>query len=828
MSRLQTNIILPEGPLGASMCFLGQAPGREENSALKPFVGTAGQLLNRCFRQVGIVRSSVLINNIFRQQPPRNDVGYYFQDSGNTKLTWEGEEHVEQLRLWLENLLRIRNELGRGPNVLVAFGREAMLILTGKHRITKWRGSVLPCTLVPGFKVYISFHPSYVNRLINEPREALQGEKKKQQQNVFPLFLIDLERIQEQAEFPEIRRESRTFDISLTHGELVGRLKKLVSVSEGIVGVDIETLPGESGPILWMIGFSPSPDYAFVVPILKGMRFAWSTEEEVELWQLISKVFLNPNLKKVFQGGMYDLSILGRYYGLRLGKGTYEDTMLCHHASYPYIKKALETLVSIYTWEPYYKDEGKVHYGKRSSDEGEALYNCKDTSTTREIIPIVHRNARELGTWEGYRRTISVVPSLLGMMLRGVRIDLPRKEKLAKEFGGKVREHEEAFEEIVGMKTNLNSPAQLQKILYGYYGLPIQINHKTKKPTTDKDALKKLRRKAKGEVVKVLDHLLGYRKFVKLTSTYTSMEVDEDGRIHTSYSFVSTWRLNSSTSPFGGGGNLQNIPKKGEEGRAIRSLFIPDPRKVMLAADYSQAEARVVAWEAEDLQVIKEFLSGTIDVHWEKAKELFQIPSSVPYNPKALFQSPITNSEHSLYDYRELGKINRHAGNYGQGPVMLQTTLEREGFHFELSLCKRFILVFKQTNPFTMAWQRRIREQIKATRTLISSYGRKRQFMGRLNDDLFRAAYAFSPQNTVGEMMEVAIQRIWEELPYVDPLLNVHDEVICQLDPKDLGEAIVGIRGIMEEKLEIHGRELIIPVDFRVGRSWGELKEIEK
>ena len=823
MKRLQTNIVPPDGPIDAAILGIGQSPGRMENDSLIPFVGAAGQLLNRCLRQKGMARSSILIHNVFRQRPPNNRVEYFFQDKGKTRLTWEGEEHVESLRSWLEKLLRRREAGLGGPNVIAAFGREAMMILTGKKRITKWRGSVLPCTLVPGFKVYPVFHPSYVNRLINEPEERLLGEKKKQQQNALPLFLIDLGRVKEQSDFPEIRYPTRTLDVGLSFHELIAKLKELASLETGVVSVDIETLVGEEGPLVWMIGFSLSPEHAFIVPILEEMRFAWSLVEEAELWRLISKVFLNPNLRKVFHNGLYDLSVLGRYYGLRVSEATFADTMLCHHASYPYLRKGLDLCTSIYTWEPYYKDEGKVHGGKRSSDRAEAVYNGKDCCVTREILPVTERNARELGTYEGYQRTLSVIPSLLGMMIRGVRINVERKDELAEDFRARAKRHHEEFERLVKMETNLNSHVQVRKVLYGLLGLPIQYDHKTKKPTTGKDAIKKLRKKARGEEAQILDHYSGFKRFHKLASTYAEMEVDSDGRIHTSYSFVSTWRLNSRKSFFGGGGNLQNIPAHGEESKAIRSLFIPDEGMEMGAADYDRAEAWVTAFEANDLELISQLQAGE-DIHWLLAQEAFQIPSKVPYNPEAFFTSPVTGEEAVLYDYRQIARSLRYAGNYGMGPVMLQTALARAGFYFDFATCKKFILWFKRSNPFVMNWQREIREKIKATRTLISAIGRKRQFMGRLNDNLYRAGYAFSPQNTVGEMMELTIQGIHSSLAYVDPLLNNHDEVVYQNEPKDRLRVAKEIKGIAEMELEINRKVVKIPVDFKAGPDWGHLK----
>lgn len=828
MNRLTSRVVPPDGPPDAPVLIIGQAPGREENYTGRPFVGMSGQLLNRSLDQIGLPRATCYVWNVFSQQPPGNNVGYFFQDKKCTKLTWEGEEHVENLRAFLIDLLEKREAGLGGPNVILALGREAMMILTGKKRIYKWRGSVLSCTLVPGFKVYPTFHPRHVNQLLNEPSEGMSSENKKKQQNILPLFLIDLRRTVEQSTFPEIRRPDRKYHVDLSYSELCYHLTELSTLKGGMVSVDIETLPSPTGPFVWMIGFSKAPDVAFSVPIVRNSAPAWSLEEETKLWILISRIFLNQNLLKIFQGGMYDLSVLGRNYGLRVCSGTYEDTMLCHHANYPYIKKGLETLTSMYTWEPYYKDEGKVHAGKRSSDRAEAIYNCKDCTVTREIFPITRRDSHELGTWEGYRRTISVVPSLLGMMIRGVLIDVKKKEQLAADFGAKANEALFRYRDLTGLDTNLNAPQQVAAALYGYFDMPVMTNRKTGKACVDKEALMKLMRHANAEHKEVLQAILDYKRYSKLTSTYTSMEIDSDGRVHTSYSFVTTWRLNSSESPFGGGGNLQNIPVRTEEGKAIRSLFIPDPGKIMFAADYRQAEAMIVAWESEDLALMRLFMEGK-DVHWIKTREIFDIPGNIEYNKatasKVFFTDHFTGEEHSLKSLRDMGKIAKHAGNYGEGPYRLQSQLAQEGFFLPFAACQKIILKVRQ-DPFVSSWQRRIREQIKATRTLISSYGRKRQFMGRINDTLFRASYAFSPQNTVGEMTEVAIRNVWGKYPWTDPLLNAHDEGIYQCPPDRLEESMECVRREMEQPLIIHGRELIIPAEFKVGPSWGELKEV--
>ncbi len=827
---ITSNIVPPVGPLDAKLCFIGEAPGEEEDRRGEPFVGSAGQLLNRSFHQAGIIRSSVLITNVFLQRPPGNNLDAYYQDKHKKKLTWEGQEHIDQLRKWLTGLLKRREEGKGGPNVLVALGAEPMKILTGRKRITKWRGSVLPCTLVPGFKVYCCYHPSYVNRLINEQREALLGERKKLSQNVLPLFLIDLDRVKQQAMSKDFELPKRRFEVDLSFQELLDRLRLMRKEKPEYLAVDIETLPGPDGPVVWCIGFSPHPSWAFVVPILRRQTFAWTLEEEAQLWLEISEIFLDEDIIKITQGGTYDLSILGKYYGLRLAKGTWGDTMFCHHASYPYIKKGLEVLCSIYTWEPYYKDEGKINLGRRT-DESEFRYNAKDCCVTREIYPETLKNARELDTLEGYSRSMSILPSHLGMMIRGIKFDVATKEVLGKEFSKKATNAQDMVSAYAGESYNLSSSQAKQRLLYGLLALPFQYHPKTKKVTTDKDALQKLKKIATGEKRIIVGQVLDYQKYNKLITTYTAMNADVSDRIHCSYTLVSTWRTSSSSSPFGNpgekqGGNLQNIPVRTEEGKAMRRLFIPDKPKKLGKADYIQAEAQVVAWDAEDLPKIKLFQTGA-DVHWASAKALFGIPGSIPYNPKALFRDKITGDEHTLKEYREIGKTVEHATNYGMGPRMLQTILAREGFILEFRVCKNLLQRSKSANPFRVEWQRKIREEIKATRTLISPFGRKRQFMGRFNDALFNAAYAFKPQNTVGEMLQVAIQNVWERVPKVDCLINVHDELVFQYLPEDEFEMMRVVKTQMKIPLEIRGRELLIKTQLSSGWNWGDMEEYE-
>ncbi len=827
MERLKTNIVGPSGPLDAEMCFIGQSPGSEENDKRRPFIGPAGRTLDQCLRVVGINRASILINNVFKQQPPSNNVNYYFQDKSNTKLTWEGQEHVDLLREWLEDLLKIRNETGRGPNILVALGAEALYVLTGKTHIMKWRGSLLPCTLVPGFKVYATLHPSAVMRSMSDKKEAseLDNVTKEAQQNYYPLFLKDLQRIEIQSHSPDLIYPKREGKIIETVQDAIFELHNLMNVD---FSCDIETLGGHDGPILWFIGFASSPEYAFTIPFIRNLIPKWTIQEEAQIMIAISKLFLQPNNLKIFQNGGYDLSVLGRYYGLRLADGTFRDTMLCHQASYPTLKKGLDTLTSIHTWEPYYKDEGKVINGKRASDLAEGSYNIKDCCVTKEIYPILEQDAKELGTYEGYKRTLKCFPPLIYMQIRGVRVDLVQKQKLTIDFSARASEAYAKVKEITGIDYNLNSPQQLTTLLYGTLRLPIMYNPSTGRATTDIDALNKLSRKCKADspATIVIKAVKDYKKFTKLVSTYTEMQVDSDGRIHTTYLPISTFRLSSSESPFGSGGNLQNIPVRSEEGLMVRSLFIPDEGLEFTASDSEQAEAREVAWMSNDIRLIELFLTPGYDVHWHVAKQIFDIPRDVPYdNPKALYKSRILDESHELKFYRRIGKTIKHASNYKMGPYKLQTILIRENVYLPYATCKALLDKTKRENPLTVQWQNRVIEQLHATRTITTPLGRKRVFMGRIDDEMERSAIAFGPQSTVGELTQLAIENMTRNCSKYEQLLNVHDEMLGQNDPRDRKLIYPVMKKSMEITHTINGRDLTIPCSFKRGPNWGSMKE---
>jgi DNA polymerase-1 len=379
---------------------------------------------------------------------------------------------------------------------------------------------------------------------------------------------------------------------------------------------------------------------------------------------------------------------------------------------------------------------------------------------------------------------------------------------------------------VVGAPVNLDSHMQVQKVIFGFLGLPIIFNKKGK-VSVDKDILNRLLKKHPDQVI--IKDILRHKKLSKLVSTYTELEAELDDRIRTAYGWVSSFRLNSTESHFGSGGNLQNIPVRTEEGLEIRKLFIPDPGMVLLAADLVQAEAMEVAWLSDDQELIEAFLAR-VDVHWENAKRIFKLPLNVEYNKTEpvlirYFDEPIL-----MKKLRDIAKTVVHAGNYGMGPYKLQSILILQGIWLELGLCKLLIEEAARARPLRTVWQQRTAEEVRIGRVLYNCFNDRKEFRGRVSSSLYNSAYSFRPQSVVGRILQFGIQTISEEVELFEPLLNVHDEVVGQCRPEDIEQ----VKPQIEKALMIThvpnsatGKELTIPCDFKVGPSWGEMREIK-
>ncbi len=214
---------------------------------------------------------------------------------------------------------------------------------------------------------------------------------------------------------------------------------------------------------------------------------------------------------------------------------------------------------------------------------------------------------------------IPLLPVLTRMEENGIRVDIQVLGKQSQELGVRLQELEREAFKLAGEEFNLGSPAQLQKILYEKLGCPVLGKTATGQPSTAEPVLQEL-----ADAYPLPRVILEHRGLAKLKSTYTDkLPLDihpETKRIHSNFqqAIAATGRL-SSTDP-----NLQNIPTRTEEGRRIRQAFIPDPGKLLMSADYSQVELRIMAHLSRDKGLVKAFAEG-LDVHCATAAEIFGI-----------------------------------------------------------------------------------------------------------------------------------------------------------------------------------------------------------
>ncbi|KKQ82178.1 MAG: hypothetical protein UT04_C0060G0008, partial [Candidatus Daviesbacteria bacterium GW2011_GWF2_38_7] len=333
--------------------------------------------------------------------------------------------------------------------------------------------------------------------------------------------------------------------------------------------------------------------------------------------------------------------------------------------------------------------------------------------------------------------------------------------------------------------------------------------------STDEDTLREL-----SSAHPAISLLLQYRQLFKLVSTYIDAlpkAVAEDGRIHSTFNVegAATGRI-SSKDP-----NLQNIPVKGEAGSEIRKAFIAPKGKILLAADYSQIELRIMAHLADDPGLKEAFKKG-VDIHTATASKVFSIPLG-----------KVTKEQ------RMVGKTINFATLYGQGPRALSRQLS---VPFEIA--QQYILEYFAQFPKVKEWM----EQTLAfgyERGFVETiWGRKRYIPELKADNRMiksageRAAVNHPVQGTAADMIKKAMVEIDKELLAVSGsqlaaniqqpiakscrlILQVHDELLFECDPKCVEDVAKMVKGRMEDALKL---SVPVVVDLKVGPNWGEMK----
>ena len=369
------------------------------------------------------------------------------------------------------------------------------------------------------------------------------------------------------------------------------------------------------------LSFAVEATKAWYIPVDEDMEKAKQTVAHFKT------VFENEKITKVAQNIKYDILML-KWYGIEV-KGTLEDTMLAHYLLEPEMRHNMTFLAESYLhYTPVAIEEligkkGKKQGSMRDADlEKITEYAAEDADITLQLFHYLKPKVKEQQLEKLYNEVeVPLVPVLAEMEYNGVLIDKDFLNQYSKELTEDIFNIREKIYKEVGEEFNLDSPKQLGTMLFGKMEIPYKGKKtKTGQYSTNEETLLKL-----AEEHPIVNEILEYRTSNKLKSTYVDalpMLINpRTGRIHSSFNqaVAATGRL-SSNNP-----NLQNIPIRTEKGRRVREAFIPRSDDfVMLSADYSQVELRIIAALSEDETMIQAFKDG-IDIHKVTASKVYKV-----------------------------------------------------------------------------------------------------------------------------------------------------------------------------------------------------------
>ena len=777
--------LIQEGPRDAKIVIVGEAPGRQEMARGKPFVGGSGDLLNKMLGNVGIARSRVFITNVCHKQPPGNDFTWFLKP----KIRPDYILGVIQLKQDLEEIK---------PNIAVCMGAQALRVLTGKSQIGKWRGSLLPSTLVPGLKVIGTWHPAFILRDNYDYKAVVE---------------FDLQRMVEESTTAELKYPERELITAPSDYDLHQLVKELGTAEW--LAVDIECFDTPEGWKLACVGFSDRPNRAVVIPVDSATRQA-----------AISTLLACP-AKKIFQNGFnFDIPVL-----LENGYKTENyawDTMVGMHVIYtecassseetqaltgkkkptqPALRKGLAFQTSIFTKEPYYKDDGKLW---RETGDLDLFwqYNGRDVAVTREIKDRQAEGIAEMGVESVMEHETAMLPCLMDMTRRGILIDKVAHKELKDKYTREIMNLQDFLDAGAGKSVNVKSNPDMKWLLFEKLSMPItKRSTKTQNPSADKDVINKLAEKHQHPLLMAI---LEIRERRDLIERYLDVAYDTDGKMRCAWdpTGTRTGRLASRVSIHGTGTNLQNQPKE------LRRMYVAEPGKVLFSIDYSQAEARVVAWLARCEGLIDLFSDPTRDVHKENAARFYKIEVVVVDGKM-----------------RYVAKRIIHASNYGMGPEKCMRVINNDyrdtGIRVSFNEARLGQEAYFFTYPeIQNVFWHEVRQELNRSLILVSpTIGRKRMFFGRWSDKFLNEAYSYIPQSTVGDMTNKAMVQVHERCPEAQLLVNGHDSLIGQCDADRIEEVTNKVQALMRIPIIIHGRELVIPTEVEVGLNWGEQSE---
>ena len=557
-----------------------------------------------------------------------------------------------------------------------------------------------------------------------------------------------------------------------------------------------------------LVGFSISwqKDQAFYCPLShnNSQQINLPFDQTIDL---LKNLFLEDRLTVVGQNIKYDMNVLKKYS--IFFKTSIEDTMLMSYVLNSGGKHDLNTLSSKYLDHSPITYEDVVGHGKDQISfadveiEKAVTYACEDADLTYSLFEILNsmlkKNKKLYAVYKNIE--IKLMHIIADMEYIGVSINSEELDNQSKNLSDRLHKIENEIYRLSGQEFNISSPKQIQEIFYDHLKLPILKKTPKGQPSTNEDVMTRL-----AEEHELPSLILLYRNLLKLKNTYTdklgAQVSSVSNRLHTSYNqtVTITGRL-SSSSP-----NLQNIPIKTEDGKKIRSAFIPQKGFKLFSADYSQIELRVMAHLSDDPEMIKSFVKGE-DIHSSTAQKVFN-----------------TRGKPNTEERRAAKAIN-FGLIYGISAYGLARQLKIDNVEAK-SIIDTYFAKYKRVREY----MEELKETAKRNEFVETMHGR-RVFLPNISHSNFqvrsgaeRTAINAPIQGTAADILKIAMIKIQDwiknrDIKNIHMIMQVHDELVFELKEDDIKKIGSKICEIM-----INAERLNVPVIVNTfsGSSWRE------
>ena len=597
---------------------------------------------------------------------------------------------------------------------------------------------------------------------------------------------------------------AREYETVLTEAALESWIEKITFAP--LVCVDTETtgLDPMTSKIVG-ISFSVAPHRGAYVPLAHHYAGAPTQLDFDRTLARLKPLLEDAAIKKLGQNVKYDQHIFANH-GIQLN-GVEHDTLLQSYVLESHRPHDMDSLASRHLDVKTIKFEQVAGKGANQigfdqvSVETATEYSAEDSDITLQLHHHLHPQIAGDAKLNYIYRDIEmpVMQVLQKIERNGVLLDSALLTAQSHELGKTLLDLENKAHEQAGQSFNLNSPKQIQEILFDKQKLPVLKKTPSGTPSTDEDVLEKL----------ALDYplpktLLEYRGLAKLKSTYTDklprMVNPTTGRVHTNYAqaVAVTGRL-SSTDP-----NLQNIPVRTPEGRRIREAFIAPPGSMLLSADYSQIELRIMAHISGDASLLRAFAAGE-DIHRATAAEIFT-----------------TDRDLVTSEQRRYAKVINFGLIYGMSAFGLASQLG-----IERSAAQAYIDRYFARDPGVAQYMQRTRDDARNHGYVETVFGRRlwlaeiKSPNGPRRQAAERAAINAPMQGTAADLIKLAMIAIqkWLEQEKLNSkiIMQVHDELVFEAPNEEVNALKVTVPKLMTEVAK-----LAVPllVEIGAGPNW--------